>query len=152
MTQPPNPGQPYIPPTSAPSAPGTYNPQQQFAAQKTQYVPTGAVPQPGMAPSGDSIFTNLFDVTRAFAAKYGTVVMIVGSIGFALLWLYNAYNVGTYYSISSSTFLREDEFNVGKFLIDLLVRIPWVLTEILGLRLLLEIAAKAGGPAGGRQG
>lgn len=149
MTQPPNPGQPYIPPTSAPSAPGTYNPQQQFAAQNTQYVPTGAVPQPGMAPSGDSIFTNLFDVTRAFAAKYGTVVMIVGSIGFALSWLYTSYKAGVSLSFSS---LSGSEFDVGKFLIDLLVRIPWVLTEILGLRLVLEIAAKVGGPAGGRQG
>lgn len=149
MTQPPNPGQPYIPPTSAPSAPGTYNPQQQFAAQNTQYVPTGAVPQPGMAPSGDSIFTNLFDVTRAFAAKYGTVVMIVGSIGFALSWLYTSYKAGVSLSFSS---LSGSEFDVGKFLIDLLVNLPWVLTEILGLRLLLEIAAKAGGPAGGRQG
>ena len=149
MTQPPNPGQPYIPPTSAPSAPGTYNPQQQFAAQKTQYVPTGAVPQPGMAPSGDSIFTNLFDVTRAFAAKYGTVVMIVGSIGFALSWLYTSYKAGVSLSFSS---LSGSEFDVGKFLIDLLVNLPWVLTEILGLRLVLEIAAKVGGPAGGRQG
>lgn len=149
MTQPPNPGQPYIPPTSAPSAPGTYNPQQQFAAQNTQYVPTGAVPQPGMAPSGDSIFTNLFDVTRAFAAKYGTVVMIVGSIGFALSWLYTSYKAGVSLSFSS---LSGSEFDVGKFLIDLLVNLPWVLTEILGLRLVLEIAAKAGGPAGGRQG
>ncbi|PZU29265.1 MAG: hypothetical protein DI576_14475 [Actinomyces sp.] len=149
MTQPPNPGQPYIPPTSAPSAPGTYNPQQQFAAQNTQYVPTGAVPQPGMAPSGDSIFTNLFDVTRAFAAKYGTVVMIVGSIGFALSWLYTSYKAGVSLSFSS---LSGSEFDVGKFLIDLLVNLPWVLTEILGLRLVLEIAAKVGGPAGGRQG
>lgn len=153
MTQPPspapNPGQPYIPPSSAPSAPGTYNPQQQFAAQNTQYVPTGAVPQPGMAPSGDSIFTNLFDVTRAFAAKYGTVVMIVGSIGFALSWLYTSYKAGVSLSFSS---LSGSEFDVGKFLIDLLVNLPWVLTEILGLRLVLEIAAKAGGPAGGRQG
>ena len=144
MTQPPNPGQPYIPPTSAPSAPGAYNPQQ-FAAQNTQYVPTGAVPQqPGMAPAGDSIFTNLFDAGRAFAAKYGTVVMIVGSIGFALSWLYTSYKAGV--SLSCS------EFDVGKFLIDLLVNLPWVLTEILGLRLVLEIAAKVGGPAGGRQG
>ena len=149
MTQPPNPGQPYIPPTSAPSAPGTYNPQQQFAAQNTQYVPTGAVPQPGMAPSGDSIFTNLFDVTRAFAAKYGTVVMIVGSIGFALSWLYTSYKAGVSLSFSS---LSGSEIDVGKFLIDLLVNLPWVLTEILGLRLVLEIAAKVGGPAGGRQG
>ena len=149
MTQPPNPGQPYSPPTSAPSAPGTYNPQQQFAAQNTQYVPTGAVPQPGMAPSGDSIFTNLFDVTRAFAAKYGTVVMIVGSIGFALSWLYTSYKAGVSLSFSS---LSGSEFDVGKFLIDLLVNLPWVLTEILGLRLVLEIAAKVGGPAGGRQG
>ena len=149
MTQPPNPGQPYTPPTSAPSAPGTYNPQQQFAAQNTQYVPTGAVPQPGMAPSGDSIFTNLFDVTRAFAAKYGTVVMIVGSIGFALSWLYTSYKAGVSLSFSS---LSGSEFDVGKFLIDLLVNLPWVLTEILGLRLVLEIAAKVGGPAGGRQG
>ena len=149
MTQPPNSGQPYIPPTSAPSAPGTYNPQQQFAAQNTQYVPTGAVPQPGMAPSGDSIFTNLFDVTRAFAAKYGTVVMIVGSIGFALSWLYTSYKAGVSLSFSS---LSGSEFDVGKFLIDLLVNLPWVLTEILGLRLVLEIAAKVGGPAGGRQG
>lgn len=148
MTQPPNPGQPYIPPTSAPSAPGAYNPQQ-FAAQNTQYVPTGAVPQPGMAPSGDSIFTNLFDVTRAFAAKYGTVVMIVGSIGFALSWLYTSYKAGVSLSFSS---LSGSEFDVGKFLIDLLVNLPWVLTEILGLRLVLEIAAKVGGPAGGRQG
>ena len=148
MTQPPNPGQPYIPPTSAPSAPGAYNPQQ-FAAQNTQYVPTGAVPQPGMAPSGDSIFTNLFDVTRAFAAKYGTVVMIVGSIGFALSWLYASYKAGVSLSFSS---LSGSEFDVGKFLIDLLVNLPWVLTEILGLRLVLEIAAKVGGPAGGRQG
>ena len=149
MTQPPNSGQPYIPPTFAPSAPGTYNPQQQFAAQNTQYVPTGAVPQPGMAPSGDSIFTNLFDVTRAFAAKYGTVVMIVGSIGFALSWLYTSYKAGVSLSFSS---LSGSEFDVGKFLIDLLVNLPWVLTEILGLRLVLEIAAKVGGPAGGRQG
>ena len=36
--------------------------------------------------SGDSIFTNLFDVTRTFASKYGTIVMIVGTIGFALSW------------------------------------------------------------------
>lgn len=149
MTQPPNPGQPYIPPTSAPSAPGTYNPQQ-FAAQNTQYVPTGAVPQqPGMAPAGDSIFTNLFDAGRSFAAKYGTVVMIVGSIGFALSWLYTSYKAGVSLSFSS---LSGSEFDVGKFLIDLLVNLPWVLTEILGLRLVLEIAAKVGGPAGGRQG
>lgn len=148
MTQPPNPGQPYIPPTSAPSAPGAYNPQQ-FAAQNTQYVPTGAVPQPGMAPAGDSIFTNLFDAGRSFAAKYGTVVMIVGSIGFALSWLYTSYKAGVSLSFSS---LSGSEFDVGKFLIDLLVNLPWVLTEILGLRLVLEIAAKVGGPAGGRQG
>ena len=146
MTQ-QNPGQPYIPP-SASSGSGAYNPQQ-FAAQNTQYVPTGAVPQPGMAPSGDSIFTNLFDVTRAFAAKYGTVVMIVGSIGFALSWLYTSYKAGVSLSFSS---LSGSEFDVGKFLIDLLVNLPWVLTEILGLRLVLEIAAKVGGPAGGRQG
>lgn len=150
MTQPPNPGQPYIPPTSAPSAPGTYNPQQQFAAQNTQYVPTGAVPQqPGMAPAGDSVFTNLFDAGRSFAAKYGTIVMIVGTIGFALSWLYTSYKAGVSLSFSS---LSGSEFDVGKFLIDLLVNLPWVLTEILGLRLVLEIAAKVGGPAGGRQG
>ena len=149
MTQPPNPGQPYIPPTSAPSAPGAYNPQQ-FAAQNTQYVPTGAVPQqPGMAPAGDSIVTNLFDVSRTFAAKYGTIVMIVGTIGFALSWLYASYKAGVSLSFSS---LSGSEFDVGKFLIDLLVNLPWVLTEILGLRLVLEIAAKVGGPAGGRQG
>lgn len=149
MTQPPNPGQPYIPPTSAPSAPGTYNPQQQFAApQNTQYVPTGAVPQQG-APAGDSIVTNLFDVSRTFAAKYGTIVMIVGTIGFALAWLYAAYKAGVSLSLSS---LSGTEFDVGRFLIDLLVNAPVVLMEILGLRLVLEIAAKAGGPAGGRQG
>lgn len=149
MTQPPNPGQPYIPPNSAPSAPGTYNPQQQFAApQNTQYVPTGAVPQQG-APAGDSIVTNLFDVSRTFAAKYGTIVMIVGTIGFALAWLYAAYKAGVSLSLSS---LSGTEFDVGRFLIDLLVNAPVVLMEILGLRLVLEIAAKAGGPAGGRQG
>ena len=149
MTQPPNPGQPYIPPNSAPSAPGTYNPQQQFAApQNTQYVPTGAVPQQG-APAGDSLFTNLFDVSRTFAAKYGTIVMIVGTIGFALAWLYAAYKAGVSLSLSS---LSGTEFDVGRFLIDLLVNAPVVLMEILGLRLVLEIAAKAGGPAGGRQG
>ena len=149
MTQPPNPGQPYIPPNTAPSAPGTYNPQQQFAApQYTQYVPTGAVPQQG-APAGDSIVTNLFDVSRTFAAKYGTIVMIVGTIGFALAWLYAAYKAGVSLSLSS---LSGTEFDVGRFLIDLLVNAPVVLMEILGLRLVLEIAAKAGGPAGGRQG
>lgn len=149
MTQPPNPGQPYIPPNSAPSAPGTYNPQQQFAApQNTQYVPAGAVPQQG-APAGDSIVTNLFDVSRTFAAKYGTIVMIVGTIGFALAWLYAAYKAGVSLSLSS---LSGTEFDVGRFLIDLLVNAPVVLMEILGLRLVLEIAAKAGGPAGGRQG
>ena len=149
MTQPPNPGQPYIPPNSAPSAPGTYNPQQQFAApQNTQYVPTGAVPQQG-APAGDSSVTNLFDVSRTFAAKYGTIVMIVGTIGFALAWLYAAYKAGVSLSLSS---LSGTEFDVGRFLIDLLVNAPVVLMEILGLRLVLEIAAKAGGPAGGRQG
>ena len=112
MTQPPNPGQPYIPPTSAPSAPGAYNPQQ-FAAQNTQYVPTGAVPQqPGMAPAGDSIFTNLFDAGRSFAAKYGTIVMIVGTIGFALSWFYASYKVGVLLSFSS---LSGSEFDVGKF-------------------------------------
>ena len=149
MTQPPNPGQPYIPPNSAPSAPGTYNPQQQFAApQNTQYVPTGAVPQQG-APAGDSIVTSLFDVSRTFAAKYGTIVMIVGTIGFALAWLYAAYKAGVSLSLSS---LSGTEFDVGRFLIDLLVNAPVVLMEILGLRLVLEIAAKAGGPAGGRQG
>ena len=149
MTQPPNPGQPYIPPNSAPSAPGTYNPQQQFAApQNTQYVPTGAVHQQG-APAGDSIVTSLFDVSRTFAAKYGTIVMIVGTIGFALAWLYAAYKAGVSLSLSS---LSGTEFDVGRFLIDLLVNAPVVLMEILGLRLVLEIAAKAGGPAGGRQG
>ena len=64
MTQPPNPGQPYIPPASAPSAPGTYNPQQFAAPQNPQYAPVGAAPQqPGPVPGGDSLFTNLFDVT-----------------------------------------------------------------------------------------
>ena len=150
MTQPPNPGQPYIPPASAPSAPGTYNPQQFAAPQNPQYAPVGAASQqPGPVPGGDSLFTNLFDAGRSFAAKYGTIVMIVGTIGFALSWLYASYKAGVSLSFSS---LSGSEFDVGKFLIDLLVNLPWVLTEILGLRLVLEIAAKVGGPAGGRQG
>jgi len=149
MTQPPNPGQPYIPPNSAPSAPGTYNPQQQFAGapQTAQYAPAGAMPPQSAA--GGSLFSNLFDASRAFASRYGTIVMIVGTIGFALAWLYAAYKAGVSLSLSS---LSGTEFDVGRFLIDLLVNAPVVLMEILGLRLVLEIAAKAGGPAGGRQG
>ena len=147
MTQPPNPGQPYIPPASAPSAPGTYNPQQFAAPQNPQYAPVGAASQqPGPVPGGDSLFTNLFDVTRTFASKYGTIVMIVGTIGFALSWLYGAYNAGaTSFSISGP------DFDFGRFLIYLLVNAPWVCLEILGMRVVLEIAAKGGGPTGGRQ-
>ena len=127
--------------------PGTYNLQQFAAPQNPQYAPVGAAPQqPGPVPGGDSLFTNLFDVTRTFASKYGTIVMIVGTIGFALSWLYGAYNAGaTSFSISGP------DFDFGRFLIYLLVNAPWVCLEILGMRVVLEIAAKSGGPTGGRQ-
>ena len=85
-------------------------------------------------------------------ALQGTLTLLADD-GFtpeeSLAWLYAAYKAGVSLSLSS---LSGTEFDVGRFLIDLLVNAPVVLMEILGLRLVLEIAAKAGGPAGGRQG
>ncbi|WP_276779279.1 hypothetical protein [Actinomyces gerencseriae] len=146
MTQPPspapNPGQPYIPPSSAPSAPGTYNPQQQFAGapQTAQYAPAGAMPPQSAA--GGSLFSNLFDASRAFASRYGTIVMIVGTVGYVLLWLYAAY---------STSSIGNNNLDVGRFLVNLLMNAPKACVDIFLLRLVLEIAARIGGP-GGRQG
>ncbi|SHE26828.1 hypothetical protein [Actinomyces glycerinitolerans] len=150
MTQPPNPGQPYIPP-SAGSASGSYNPQQYPPqAQQPASYPQAQAAQPGQpaqaqyqqaayqagsyaqpaAPKADSFMTNLFDGARDFASKYGKTIFIVGFVLYVAAWILSAINF-TY-------------FDFGEFLLTLLKTAPGVLTNILILRLIIEIAAKVG--------
>ncbi|QHO91993.1 hypothetical protein CWT12_12645 [Actinomyces sp. 432] len=156
MTQPPNPGQPYIPP-SAGSAPGSYNPQQypQQAQQPAQYQPAQAA-QPGQfqqapyngapyaqAPtaSSESFMSNLFDGARDFASKYGKTIFTVGFVLYVVAWVFGAFD-DTYYH---SNYDGSTYFNFGDFLLKLLVDVPRVAVNILILRLFIEIAAKIGG-------
>lgn len=149
MTQSPNSGQPYIPP-SAGSASGGYNPQQ-YAPQTqqqapyppaqagqpapAQYQPAGypaaSYAQPA-APKADSFMTNLFDGARDFASKYGKTIFIVGFVLYVAGWILQAINY-TY-------------FDFGEFLLFLLRTAPETLVDILILRLIIEIAAKVGAP------
>lgn len=148
MTQSPNSGQPYIPP-SAGSASGGYNPQQYPPqAQQAPYPPAQAqAGQPAPAqyqpagypaasyaqstgPRADSFMTNLFDGARDFASKYGKAIFIVGLILYVAGWILEAIN----YSY----------FDFGEFLLGLLRTAPETLVNILILRLIIEIAAKIG--------
>jgi len=153
MTQPPNPGQPYIPPSSAQSAPGSYSPQQQYAQAGSQpqqgfnpptaqYSQGGApvVGAPHAGPTADSLLTNLFDATRSFAIKYGKIIMIVGAVGYTLTWLYGAYAMGDRFSGAGVGFAFD------KFLINLIMNAPEACIKIFILRLAVEIAARLGGP------
>ncbi|MDU0348778.1 hypothetical protein [Actinomyces sp. MRS3W] len=159
MTQPQNPGQPYIPP-SAGSAAGSYNPQQypQQAPQPQQYQPAQPVAQsapaagqfqdpyaPGLQysqPAADSFFTNLFDGARSFAAKYGKTVFIVGFVLYVVAWIFGAFDAAYYYSSYDGT----SYFTFTQFLVNLFLDIPKVAVNILILRLFIEIAAKIGAP------
>jgi len=155
MTQPPNPGQPYIPPSAA-SAPGSYNPQQdpQQAQQPTQFQPAQAgQPQAGQfqqnpysggyaQPSSESFMSNLMDGARDFASKYGKTVFTLGLILYLVSWVFGAFDA-TYYH---SSYDGSVYFNFGDFVLNLLVAIPQIGINILILRLFVEIAAKIGGP------
>ncbi|SDN37475.1 hypothetical protein SAMN05216355_102164 [Actinomyces ruminicola] len=162
MTQSPNPGQPYIPP-SAGSAAGSYNPQQypQQAQQPPQYQPAQAA-QPGQAapgqfqqaayaggqyaqgsaPKADSFMTNLFDGARDFASKYGKTIFTVGLVLYLVAWVFGAFDA-TYYH---SSYDGSVYFSFGDFLLNLFVDIPKVVVNVLILRLIIEIAAKVGAP------
>ena len=151
MTQPQNLGQPYIPPVSAASAPGTYAQQaytgqapyaggQPMAPQQPYDPAAQAAPQQyAQAQTADSFFPNLFSATRDFAAKYGQIVMIVGTIAYVLGWFYSAYNAGDNY----------DGYSAGEFFMDLIIGAPSVMVSIFMLRLVIEVAAKVGGPGSG---
>lgn len=147
MTQPQNLGQPYIPPTSAHSAPGAFSqpyagqpyPGGQGAVPQQPYdpnMPQGAPPQYAPAPAGDSFFSNLFSATRDFAAKYGQIVMIIGAVGYGLNWLYSAYMAGDNY----------DGYSAVEFLMDLIIGAPSACISLLMLRLVIEVASKVGAP------
>lgn len=148
MTQPQNLGQPYIPPASAHSAPGTYA-QQAYAGQapyvagqpmapQQPYDPAAqaAAQQYAQTPTADSFFPSLFSATRDFAAKYGQIVMIVGTVAYVLGWFYSAYHAGDNY----------DGYSAGEFFMDLIIGAPGVMVSIFMLRLVVEVAAKIGGP------
>ncbi|MDO4901882.1 hypothetical protein [Actinomyces sp.] len=158
MTQSPNPGQPYIPP-SAGSAPSSYNPQQyvQQPQQPTQYQPAQpGQPQPGQyaqaayvgdqyaqaaAPKAESLMNNLFDGTRDFASKYGRTIFTIGFVLYVTAWVFTAFwgNFSTY----------NNEFNFLGFLLRLIIDIPGVAVQVLILRLIIEIASKVGSPKTG---
>ncbi|VEG29387.1 hypothetical protein [Actinomyces howellii] len=149
MTQPQNPGQPYIPPASAASAPGSYSQpytQQapypagaQPAFQQQAYDPNAPQAAPQQYPvATDSFFSSLFSATRSFAARYGQIVMIIGTVAYVLSWLYNAYSAGDTYGL--------DDYNVGRFLSTLFLQAPTVCVEVFILRLIVEVASKIGAP------
>ncbi|MDO4244022.1 MAG: hypothetical protein Q4C85_09760 [Actinomyces sp.] len=150
MTQPQNPGQPYIPPASAASAPGAYSQPyiqqvpytgaQQPGFQQPAYDPNAApqaVPQQ-YAQSQDSFFSSLFSATRSFAARYGQIIMIVGAVAYVFSWLYSAYQAGDTYGL--------DDYNFGQFLSNLFLEAPMVCVNVFILRLVVEIASRIGAP------
>ena len=148
MTQPVNPGQPYIPQASAPSAPGTYPGQPYIPPTSAASAPgvyPGQQPHPGQvpggfpaqAPVGDSFFGNLFDTSRGFAEKYGKVIFIVAAVSFVLMWIYGAYVAGD--AAAAYNFDGGREYNVGRFFIDLLLTAPYCVLQIGLVRLFIEL-------------
>ncbi|WP_103061534.1 hypothetical protein [Actinomyces qiguomingii] len=143
MTQPPNPGQPYIPP-SAGSAAASYNSQQptQYQAQPGQYQQASyAGAQYAQAPAAvktESLMNNLFDGARDFASKYGKTIFTIGLVLYVVALVFSAFYV------NFNTFTNE--FNFVGFLLRLIFDLPQTLVNILILRLIIEIAAKVGSP------
>ncbi|RAX19741.1 hypothetical protein DRB06_11440 [Actinomyces sp. Z5] len=176
MTQPPNPGQPYIPP-SAGSASGSYNPQQYPPqVQQPASYPQAQAAQPGQpaqaqyqqaayqagsyaqpaAPKADSFMTNLFDGARDFASKYGKTIFIVGFVANVVMWIASAINGGLFTFMSGIDELST-HFDVLAFFRVLFIGggvqgasgylgIAQFIFNILVLRLIIEIAAKVGAP------
>lgn len=151
MTQPQHPGQPYIPPNSPQSAPGSYNPQPGAPQAPQSFAPSQQFQQPGVpmqaAPAGDSLFSNLTDVSRDFAAKYGKIVVLIAAVTFVLTWFHDAYTAGNVYGandLSGSLKSGDVGFSALDFFLALIVGAPLAFIKIVLVRLVVEIAANVG--------
>lgn len=151
MTQPVNPGQPYVPPGSAQSAPGAYPGQPYVPPGSAQSAP-GAYPgqqpypgQPGFpaaGPAGDSFFGNLFNTTRGFVEKYGKIIFIIAAVALVLVWIYEAYMAGYVYGGYDYN-SGDREYNVSQLFINLLLRAPYCVMQIGLVRLFIELVSRS---------
>ena len=148
MTQPVNPGQPYVPPGSVPSTPGAFQAQPTYSAPSAPGAFQAQQPYPGQVPGGvpgqpagaaqDSFLGNLFSTSRGFVERYGSIIMITASVAFVLMWLYSAYVAGDS-AASYNLTTGNREYNVGRFLVYLLANAPYCVLQIAVVRLIIEL-------------
>ena len=146
MTQPQPPGQPYFPQQpSAPSAPIPGQPYpQQAPGQPFQPAPGAPAGMPGAGQAyppqvpAESFFGNLFDTSKGFVQKFGKAVFIIAVVALVVGWLYSAYQAG---DNSYDRDTGELYFSFAEFLVDLVMGAPWVVTEILLIRLFIELVS-----------
>ena len=132
MTQPQPPGQPYFPQqASAPSAP--------IPGQPYQTGPVPGQPYPPQAPS-ESFFGNLFDTSKGFVERFGKAVFIIAVVALIAGWLYSAYTIG---EGNYDPETGDRYFSFGEFFVRLLVDAPWVATQMLLIRLFIELVSGA---------
>ncbi|WP_067779522.1 hypothetical protein [Actinomyces vulturis] len=138
MTQPTNPQQPYQPaqPYGAQQYTPGYSPSQPSAPQ------AGGVPQQAQQPYQqavtvqESFFSNLFDMRRGFADRFGAAIFYTAVVAFLIGWFYSAYLAGQ--SVEYTMNGPRDTFDVGDFLVSLFTNAPFVALKIFFSRMAVE--------------